>query len=92
MDVCFLVASLENFLCPIGGFVEARTVKYYLYNYKNIPKSDVDSVFYKPESFKIEDEFRISIFYPYDEDSELKHGSKRMKLFEKSIMLTLKYF
>lgn len=82
-DVCleiyvdFLVMILEDSVGLMGAEIIAKPVEYVDVNPMEISPNPTDIVFVKNrKKYGDEEEFRIAIFYPYDEKTEIKSGVK----------------
>jgi hypothetical protein len=62
----------ETFIPKKGGQILAKDVTYTDDFVEEISLDGTNLVFVKPEKFRLEDEFRLALFYPYDDKTHFK--------------------
>lgn len=79
-DVDAFLLLFEFSISGSGICVRAENIQYYDINSGFVLQSGDDAVFAKLNQFAIEDEFRIAIFYPFDEYSKLEYGQSKKEM------------
>lgn len=89
-DVCieFNVEYLMEFLNflfveKMGGEVVAKNVNYYNKNAGINFLNYQEAVFTKPDTYSHEDEYRVAIFLPYDNETIINHKGNKIPAFKK---------
>ena len=82
-DIDKLVEFLE-FVFPSsqGCSIVHKPVTYYDTNPLLSQTDPESSAFMKPEAFKDEDEYRVAVFFPFDEKTEMNHGDKKVPMLK----------
>jgi hypothetical protein len=85
-DVCiefnieYLIELLKSlFEEQLGGEVVAKNVKYYSDNAGLSSLPAHEAVFTKSSTYEHEDEFRIAVFLPYDDQTVINHSAGKFK-------------
>ena len=81
INVSFLVRLLESTFGKSGCRILHREVLY-LSNILALPSNkSEDLVFIKNDKYKIEEEYRVALFYPYDEKTAYSSNGRRVNMF-----------